>query len=245
MKKVLLICLLLLLGASKSYCLDPIRVSVTTTPNITADLTIDLLESNGTLKSHVYTETNKSSGTTGAITVIVDGLSWRNSDYSKDYLVRVTYGTTVLSIERLEAMIAKQALYGATISTDDIDPAADFSFKSLSVNGDFAVAGKTTLKGLIPNVLSVTIPSSNSATIDLSNSSNNTMIVNVNGYSNAINDTLKIINPTEGQILLLHYDYATAKRLYLSKTYMMSQSAMRILVYIASKWHFLASDGEL
>jgi hypothetical protein len=235
MKKLVFLCLVLFLSAKVSYCLDPLRVSVTTTPNLTANLTIDLLKDDGTLLSNVYSESSKPSGTSGIISVILQGGSWATSGYSKDYLVRITYGTTVLSIERLEVAIEKQSLYGATISSDDIDQTANYSLNSLTVNGT------TTLKKTVGNVIPINM-TGDAYSIDLSSNDNSTLIFNIVGTPNNSYDIITITNPTDGQILIFNYfnsgTNAGDKLKFNFSNSSISSKTLFFLCYINPSWYY-------
>lgn len=133
MKRLLvLFALLFILTVSPSaesgaVTLEPVRITVTTsTPNTTpgATLTIDLLNSSGSdLSPAVHiSRTEIKTNLGGVLSFVLDEPDWSAPEYDADYLVRVTYGGVVLSIERLEVVYAKQGLYGALITQDKIDP---------------------------------------------------------------------------------------------------------------------------
>jgi len=122
--------------------LEPVRMSVTSpTPNTSpgAQLTVNLLKSDGSDFSPASVVDLGASVTTdagGVLSFLLDGSGWGYPDdqpYSPNYLVRVTYGGVVLSIERLEDVYSKQGLYGAYIDPNAINTNVTYNFKEVDV----------------------------------------------------------------------------------------------------------------
>ncbi|MEI6091689.1 MAG: hypothetical protein WCR42_14630 [bacterium] len=136
MYKVLsLFALLLILTFSPSaesgaVVLEPVRITVTSsTPNtdLGATLTIDLLNPNGTAFDDdpvSIVRNGEKTNLGGVLSFVLDEPAWCAPLYNPNYLVRVTYGGVVLSIERLEVVYAKQGLFGAYVESEDMDPEA-------------------------------------------------------------------------------------------------------------------------
>lgn len=116
MKKTFVLFVTLTLITLSVYAFEPIRISVTTTPNVspaTAHLNVDVLTPAGVLLSSIITDADMSTEPTGVISVILNNSAWNSYVYSANDLLRVSYNSIVLSVERMEVAIAKQSLQGA------------------------------------------------------------------------------------------------------------------------------------
>ncbi|MEI6090173.1 MAG: hypothetical protein WCR42_06965 [bacterium] len=142
MKKLTIILIIMLVTAiSASAALPPIRISITTTPSTTGTLFIDILDPSGGLyAAPPGLQIALSSQTTdvgGLLSVVLDGTTpvtngtfWTAIAYQKSDLVRVIFdpgavgsvggAPVVLSIERMEVVLAKQGLYGALVDPGEI-----------------------------------------------------------------------------------------------------------------------------
>jgi hypothetical protein len=127
MKRLItLLSLLLVLAISAQAALNSVRITVATTPNLTgAQLTVDVLQANGSPFGTPITINKGAAVVTdagGVLSFLLTEAAWTGITYDKDYLVRVTYGGVVLSIERMEVVYAKQGLYGALVEPSEIVP---------------------------------------------------------------------------------------------------------------------------
>lgn len=249
MKKIIIITLVLILSANLAYSLEPLRISEIVTANQTADLKIDLLSSDGTLISNVYFEANRASGSTGTISILLQSSAWLNAEFNKSNLIKVVYGTDIISIQRLDVVMNKQSLYGSTISPDVINQTSDFTMKTLNLSGDLSVGGKVNLSKFIVSSKNITL-TSNNTNIDLSLAENNFMILNITGYSDGNKDVINLLNPTEGQMLFIHYidpNTNDLDRLDINNTAtsLIGPHAARLIVYLNSKWHLIQIDAEV
>jgi hypothetical protein len=120
-KNFLIFLSLLLISAITTYAtLPPVRISTTTVPNlIGANLTIDVLNSSGDSQGISINKGPVATDGGGVLSFVLNETTWKNIDYNSNYLVRVTYGNVVLSIERLEVVFAKQSLFGAFIDASE------------------------------------------------------------------------------------------------------------------------------
>lgn len=181
MKKVFTILTLLLITAiTASAAIVPVKFTVATTPNTSpgAQLTIDLLNSNGTaLGSPVSINKGATVATDedGVLTFILNEAAWTGATYNKDYLVRVTYGGVVLSIERLEVVCQKQGLFGEIIDPSEIDAEGTTGYFLKNVNGVTTWVAPQALEGFSTAYVDVT--GKNLQIIDLSAYGNYNVVV--------------------------------------------------------------------
>ncbi len=159
-------------AVSASGSLDPIRISIATGVETTGKpLTISILQSSGLAFETPKNITFNSGGNVptdynGVISFVLNSTTapaWTSCDYNANYLVRVTYGTTVILIERMEVIIAKQALFGAMIDPPEISPSL--------TNGDVL----TTTAGTV----AWAAPATNGTVT-------NTSVVSANGFSGSV-----------------------------------------------------------
>jgi hypothetical protein len=145
MKRIFtLLTILIIFVVTASATLPPIRLAVTTSPAVTAPgtdegiLIIDVLSSDGgtdiatiTIGHEVPTDAG------GVISVVLNETtgSWTTLTYNKDDLVRVTYNGVVLSIDRMEVVLAKQGLFGVNIDAAEIEPSSNGNVLSTNSSG--------------------------------------------------------------------------------------------------------------
>ncbi|MEI6091635.1 MAG: hypothetical protein WCR42_14360, partial [bacterium] len=129
MKHFLLLIVSLMLISIRLSAFEPIRISVTTTSTSAATLVVEVLNSSGTLTANII-NTSVTPDASRVISLVLNNTAWTDYAYSPHDLLRITYNSVVLSIERMEVVIAKQSLFGATISPGDIDQTANYTFNS-------------------------------------------------------------------------------------------------------------------
>lgn len=139
MKKFLILFVGLMLISISLKAFDPIRISIISTPSTTANLVVDVLNSDGTTKLAIIPSTSMTTNASGVLSVILDNNAWTSSygnttyPYLANDLLRITFGGVVLSIERMEVVISKQSLYGAKITPEEIDQTDDFTFQKIGI----------------------------------------------------------------------------------------------------------------
>lgn len=128
-------------SADPTY-LPPIRISAVNATETTGPLTIAVLNPAGTSTHATFNmggavETKPG----GVISVVMDGTTmtsgtpseaWTALTYSPDDLVQVTYKGVVLSIERMEVVLAKQGLFGALVEPTEMDQSGNYTFGSVT-----------------------------------------------------------------------------------------------------------------
>lgn len=129
-----LLTITLLWAVTAEAALDPIRISIATGVDLSGKpLTISILQPTGadfpTAKNISFNSGgNVPTDKNGVVSFVLNATTapiWTNCDYDANNLVRVTYGTTVILIERMEVIIAKQGLFGAMVDPVEIAGGSD------------------------------------------------------------------------------------------------------------------------
>jgi len=141
---------LIIVFTINSYAtLEPIRISLATAPDLTGkQLKIVVTDMTGTItRATIIKSGIVPTDDNGLLSFVVDESEWTSLVYNANDLVKVVYGTApevILSIERLEVIIAKQGLFGATIEESEINSSTTFKFNSITVNPGNLGIGTTT-----------------------------------------------------------------------------------------------------
>jgi hypothetical protein len=137
MRKSLPIIVLFLIGIVVNLsALEPIRVSVVTTPFTSKTVFIDILLSDGT-SSGISTITKPALSTDGAgvLSFVLNESDWTTLDIAtvRNHIVQISYAptegsSTIISLQRLEDVIANQGLLGAFVDSDEMNQDSTYDF---------------------------------------------------------------------------------------------------------------------
>jgi len=144
-----LILLILFIAVNAYSALPPIRISVTTIPDLAGkQLKIDVLNSSGTLvKASIIKPDLVPTDNNGVISFLLSEPEWTDLAYEPEDLLRVTYGSptgVVLMIEHVEVIVARQGLFGAKIDSGEMGTLPDKTFTYLTINSGNMIIGSVT-----------------------------------------------------------------------------------------------------
>ncbi|MEI6091836.1 MAG: DUF1566 domain-containing protein, partial [bacterium] len=107
-------------------------------------LVVDVLNSSGTLTANII-NTSVTPDASRVISLVLNNTVWTDYTYSPSDLLRITYNSVVLSIERMEVVVSKQGLFGALVDPGEINLTGDYTFGSVTVGSG---ANTTTFDGI-------------------------------------------------------------------------------------------------
>lgn len=204
MKRFILVLSFILIGAVSASAigggLDPIRISVVTTVNpLPSAVTVDIYDATGVTLQTTFSAGNFATDGSGVLSCVLDHANWKTLVYSsaKDYIVRVTYNSTLVMNIKLKDLIHNQGLYGALIDPGEMDKTGNYIFKSITVGSGTSL---TTIPGLSGGIEGIALDLKDG---DASN------IVTLKAANVILPDQTVVFPNVSGNVMISNFDWST------------------------------------